>query len=39
MDGDIPLRVAHDRATSIERKLKDRFGSSTHIIIHTEPIK
>ncbi len=39
MDGNLPLRVAHDRASAIERKLKERFGSSTHISIHTEPLK
>ena len=39
MDGNLPLRIAHDRASAIERKLKERFGSSTHISIHTEPLK
>ena len=39
MDGDMPLRQAHDRATAIERKLKERFGQSTHISLHMEPVK
>ena len=39
MDGNLPLRIAHERASAIERKLKERFGSSTHISIHTEPLK
>ena len=28
-----------DESHIIERKLKERFGSSTHISIHTEPLK
>ena len=39
MDGNLPLREAHDRATAIEQKLKERFGPTTHISIHMEPIK
>ncbi len=39
MDGNLPLREAHDRATAIEKKLKERFGPTTHINIHMEPIK
>ena len=39
MDGDISLRDAHSRATMVERKLKERFGSDTHVTIHMEPIK
>ena len=39
MDGNLPLREAHDRATAIEKKLKERFGPTTHISIHMEPIK
>ena len=39
MDGDMPLRQAHDRASAIEHKLKERFGQATHISLHMEPIK
>ena len=39
MDGSVPLTVAHDRATAIERLLRDRFGKQTHITIHMEPTK
>ena len=39
MDGDLPLRVSHDRATDIEQRLKARFGSDTHVSLHVEPIK
>ena len=39
MDGDLSLHEAHDCATDIERKLKARFGESTHVSIHMEPIK
>jgi cation diffusion facilitator family transporter len=39
MDGDISLFDAHSRATMVEQKLKERFGSDTHVTIHMEPIK
>ena len=39
MDGDISLRDAHSRATMVEQKLRERFGSDTHVTIHMEPIK
>lgn len=39
MDGKQSLREAHDCATAIERKLKARFGESTHVSIHMEPTK
>ena len=39
MDGNIPLTVAHERATAIEQRLRDRFGNHTHITIHMEPVK
>jgi len=39
MDGSTPLLQAHDCVTAIERKLKERFGQKTHIVIHMEPIK
>ncbi len=39
MDGQLPLSVVHERATSIERKLKERFGEKTHVTLHMEPVK
>ena len=39
MDGGLTLKEAHDSATAIEQGLKERFGSSTHVIIHMEPTK
>lgn len=39
MDGDLPLRTVHERATTIERKLKERFGPRTHVTLHMEPFK
>jgi divalent metal cation (Fe/Co/Zn/Cd) transporter len=39
MDGNLPLVTVHERATAIERKLKERFGEKTHVTIHMEPIK
>lgn len=38
MDGNLPLCTVHERATEIERKLKEHFGSSTHVAIHMEPL-
>jgi len=39
MDGSLPLNVVHERATTIERKLKEHFGANTHVSLHMEPIK
>ena len=39
MDGKISLAEAHDRITEIENRLKECYGSGTHVIIHTEPVK
>ncbi|MBR3442481.1 MAG: cation transporter [Bacteroidaceae bacterium] len=39
MDGNLPLSIVHDRASAIERRLKERFGSKTHITLHMEPLK
>lgn len=39
MDGNLPLREAHDCATAIEHRLKERFGIGTHVSLHMEPIK
>lgn len=39
MDGQLPLDTVHARATTIERKLKERFGANTHVTLHMEPVK
>ncbi|MBR2236544.1 MAG: cation transporter [Prevotella sp.] len=39
MDGNLPLQVVHDRCTTIENKLMERFGRRTHVTLHMEPIK
>ena len=39
MDGNTSLTVAHDRATAIEQRIRQRFGPQTHVTIHMEPIK
>ena len=38
MDGNISLKEAHDKASEMERLLKERYGEETHISIHVEPI-
>ena len=37
LDGSMPLREAHEKASAIERLFRDRFGAESHIIIHMEP--
>ena len=39
MDGSLPLSQAHERASRIERHLKERFGADSHVTIHMEPVK
>lgn len=39
MDGQLPLEIVHERATTIENKLKERFGQKTHVTLHMEPKK
>lgn len=39
MPGETSLYVAHHHATEIENRLKQRFGTATHISIHLEPVK
>ena len=39
MDGQMPLADSHARTCEIEQALKARFGASTHITLHVEPIK
>ncbi len=38
MPGDMTLYKAHSHATAIERAIKEKLGSDTHIIIHLEPL-
>lgn len=39
MLGSATLFDAHQRATNIEHRLKDRFGTGTYVNVHLEPIK
>ena len=39
MDASITLKEAHDHATAIERRIKERFGSNTLVNLHMEPVK
>ena len=39
MDGDMTLAQSHAVTTAVERLLKQEFGDSTHVGIHTEPVK
>lgn len=39
MPGETSLYEAHRHATEIENRLKQRFGTATHISIHLEPVK
>ena len=37
MDGNIPLRKAHERASQVEELLKKHYGQDTHVAVHVEP--
>ena len=39
MDGNLPLKEAHDKATEIEQKLMERYGRETHVVVHVEPLE
>lgn len=39
MPGSLSLYEAHEHATHIERRLKQKLGEDTHVGIHLEPIK
>ncbi len=39
MDGSLSLEEAHEKASEVERRFKERFGAQSHIIVHMEPIK
>ena len=39
MNGDTPLRAAHEKSKQIEQLIRQRFGENTHVSIHMEPDK
>ncbi len=39
LDGRQTLAEAHEKATEVERRFKDRFGQQSHIVVHMEPVK
>ena len=39
MDGTRTLADAHEKASEVERRFRERFGPESHIIIHMEPLK
>jgi len=39
LDGSQSLDAAHEKATEVERRLRERFGAQSHIIVHMEPWK
>lgn len=39
LDGSMSLEEAHEKASEVERRFKERFGAQSHIIVHMEPIK
>ncbi len=39
MDGDQTLTQAHEIASEVERRLREKYGPETHIGIHMEPVK
>lgn len=39
LPGDISLTESHAHATEVEKRLREEFGASTHIMLHIEPIK
>lgn len=39
MPGEMSLYEAHEKATRIEKRLREQFGAHTHIALHLEPLK
>ena len=37
MDGNLPLREAHEKASEVERLLREHYGPETHVAVHVEP--
>jgi len=38
MDGNVPLLVAHERASEVEERLRKLYGEETHVVVHVEPL-
>ena len=39
LDGNLRLSEAHEKASEVERRFKERFGAESHLIVHMEPWK
>lgn len=39
LDGSQSLKDAHEKASEVERRFKERFGAQSHLIVHMEPLK
>ena len=39
LDGGQTLAEAHEKASEVERRFKERFGAESHLIVHMEPRK
>lgn len=39
LPGNITIEESHKHASAIERRLREEFGQSTHIMLHIEPVK
>ena len=39
LDGSQTLEEAHEKASEVERRFRERFGRESHIIVHREPLK
>ena len=37
LDGSLSLEQAHEKATEVERRFREKFGEQSHIIVHMEP--
>jgi len=37
VDGELPLREAHEKASQVEELLRSHYGEETHIAVHVEP--
>lgn len=37
LDGSLSLEDAHEKASEVEHRFKERFGAQSHIIVHMEP--
>ena len=37
MDGNISLKEAHDKASEVEKLLRQHYGEETHVAVHVEP--